>query len=88
MPEHVEKVGVLHFFREANPERDQDVHLFRGNYDGTFEETEEMRPQWWDTNLLPYADMWEDDEIRMPKLIAGEQLDLVFRFDKEGKLIK
>jgi len=79
---------VLHFFWEANPERDQDVHIFRGNYDGVFAETEEMKPQRFDTGNLPYNDMREDDSIWMPKLIAGEYLDMDFRFDKEGKLIK
>lgn len=81
-------VWVLHFFWEAKPEWNQDVHIFRGTYDGAFAETEEMRPQRRDTDKLPYKDMREDDEIRMPKLIAGEQFDLNFRFDKEGNLIK
>jgi len=47
-----------------------------------------MRPQRFDTDNLPYNDMREDDFIRMPKLIAGEYLDMNFRFDKEGKLVK
>lgn len=87
-PEQVEKAGILHFFREDKPERNQDVHVFRGIYDGDFSETEEMRPQWRDTDQLPFQDMREDDIIWMPKLIAGEYFDIDFRFDKEGKLIK
>lgn len=86
--EQVEKIGILHFFRETKPEWNQDVHIFRGIYDGVFAETEEMRPQRFDTDNLPYNDMREDDFIRMPKLIAGEYLDMNFRFDKEGKLVK
>jgi len=88
LPEQLDQVGMLHFYREANPERNQDVHLFSGNYDGEFAETEEMRPQRRDTDNLPFEDMREDDIHRMPKLIAREQFDLDFRFDKEGKLIK
>ena len=87
-PEQIEKVGILHFFWEAKPERDQDVHIFRGTYDGEFSETEEMKPQWRDTDKLPFDQMREDDILRIPKLVAGEQFDLNFRFDKEGKLIK
>jgi 8-oxo-dGTP diphosphatase len=86
VPEQVQQAGVLHFFREAKPERNQDVHIFRGSYDGDFAETEEMRPQWRDTDKLPFEDMREDDVIWMPKLIAGEYFDLDFRFDREGKL--
>jgi hypothetical protein len=47
-----------------------------------------MRPQWRDTGRLPFEDMREDDVIWMPKLIAGEILDINFMFDKDGKLIK
>ena len=86
--EQVQQAGILHFFREAKPERNQDVHIFRGNYNGAFSETEEMRPQWRDTDNLPFEDMREDDIIWMPKLIAGEYFDIDFRFDTEGKLIK
>lgn len=88
MPEQVEKAGILHFFRDAHPERNQDVHIFRGIYDGDFSETEEMRPQRFDTDKLPFEDMREDDAIWMPKLIAGEYLDMDFRFDKDGNLVK
>ena len=87
-PEQIEKIGILHFFREAKPEWNQDVHVFRGRYDGEFTETEEMRPQRRDTDNLPFDDMREDDILRMPKLIAGEQLDLEFHFDKDGTLVK
>lgn len=87
-PEDVEKAGILHFFWRAHPEWNQDVHIFRGIYNGPFAETEEMRPQWRDTDRLPYTDMREDDRIRLPKLIAGEQFDLDFSFDREGNLIK
>lgn len=83
----IEKIGVLHFFRDAHPERNQDVHIFRGFYDGEFVETEEMKPQRRDTDKLPFDQMREDDVIRMPKLVAGEHMDIDFYFDKEGKLI-
>ena len=87
-PEDIEKAGVLHFFRIAHPEWNQDVHVFRGIYNGPFAETEEMRPQRRDTDSLPYVDMREDDCVRLPKLIAGERFDLNFSFDMEGNLIK
>jgi len=86
MPEQLTQVGMLHFFREAKPEWNQDVHIFRGNYDGEFVETEEMLPKRFDKDKLPFDDMREDDILRMPKLIAGEQFDLDSHFDKEGKL--
>jgi hypothetical protein len=31
-----------------------------------------MRPQWFDVADIPYSQMWPDDSIWMPHLIAGE----------------
>jgi len=83
----VKKVGMLHFFYNAKPEWNQDVHIYSGIYDGEFKETEEMEPQWWDIKDIPYDDMWEDDRIWLPKLVGKQTLfDMTFTFNKEGKL--
>ncbi|MCX6824689.1 MAG: NUDIX domain-containing protein [candidate division SR1 bacterium] len=83
----IKKIGMLHFFYKANPSRDQDVHIYSGTYDGTFEETEEMKPQWRDIKDIPYDNMREDDSIWLPKLIKKEfPIDMTFKFDEEGKL--
>ncbi len=83
----VEKIGILHFFNEGKPERNQDVHVFHWKYDGEFSETEEMKPQWRDIEKIPYDSMREDDPIRLPKLISKKSsFDMTFTFNKEGKL--
>ena len=87
-PEMLEPAGKVTFLREANPERDQVAHVFCGRYNGEFSETEEMKPQRFDTDKLPLHDMRENDAAWMPKLVAGEYLNEVSRFDKEGKRIK
>ena len=47
-----------------------------------------MKPQWRDFDKIPYEQMWEDDYIWFPKLIAKEfPLDIDFTFDPRGKLI-
>lgn len=84
----LEPAGKVTFLREANPERDQIAHIFRGKYNGSFSETEEMKPQRFDTDNLPLQDMRENDAAWMPKLISGEYLNEVSHFDKEGKRIK
>jgi len=83
----IEKVGILHFFNKGNPERNQDVHVFSGRYDGSYMETEEMKPQWRDIDKIPYEEMWEDDHIWLPKLINNQTtFDMTFTFNEEGKL--
>lgn len=32
-------------------------------------ETEEMRPKWWDTKVIPYSKMWPDDIIWLPHFL-------------------
>ena len=83
----VEKVGILHFFYAANPNRNQDVHIFSWIYNGNFKETEEMNPQWRDIESIPYNHMREDDSIWLPKLIKKQTpFDMTFIFNEEGKL--
>ena len=85
--DQIEKVGILHFFYVANPNRNQDVHIFTWVYDANFEETEEMKPQWRDIKDIPYESMREDDHIWLPKLINKETpFDMTFTFNEEGKL--
>jgi len=87
-PNQVQKAGILHFYWQEKSEWDQDCHIFWWNYDWPFEETDEMKPQWWDFDKIPYEQMWEDDNIRFPKLLAKEfPMDINFTFDADGKLI-
>jgi len=47
-----------------------------------------MKPQWWDFDKIPYEQMWEDDYIRFPKLLAKKfPIDISFTFDADGRLI-
>ena len=60
------------------------VHVFRANdIDGRPIETEEAIPLWTPLNAIPYHEMWEDDEIWIPHLIAGNQFHGRFLFDKD-----
>ena len=56
------------------------VYLVSG-YTGSPEETEEMRPQWFEYGEVPYSDMWPDDEYWLPRFILGEELVGTFWFD-------
>jgi hypothetical protein len=81
-PEQLQQMGTIEFFWEANPERDQVAYIFRGEYNGSLAETEEMKPQRFDADKLPYEDMRENDVAWMPKLVAREYLHEVFHFDE------
>jgi 8-oxo-dGTP diphosphatase len=63
------------------------VHAFRArDCEGEAVETEEAIPMWVDLGDIPYAEMWEDDELWLPMLIAGEHFTGRFLFDDDAML--
>jgi 8-oxo-dGTP diphosphatase len=49
-------------------------------------ETEEAEPLWTAIDRIPYDEMWEDDRIWLPLLIAGETIRGRFVFDGDVML--
>ncbi|MFP4230016.1 MAG: 8-oxo-dGTP diphosphatase, partial [Candidatus Nanohaloarchaea archaeon] len=65
------------------------VHVFKASdFTGTPEETEEARPEWFDTENLPFEEMWPDDRYWMPKMLEEEKFTARFYFDEEGDEIQ
>ena len=84
-PEMMKARGILHFHFVGKPEWDQDVNIFVSHgYVGGFEETEEMKPEWFDTDKIPYDTMWEDDIYWLPRVIDGETVEFEFYFGEDG----
>lgn len=84
-PEKMESRGVLHFHFAGKPEWDQDVNIFVSHgYAGGFEETEEMKPSWFDIADIPYDAMWEDDPYWLQRVIDGESVEFEFYFGEDG----
>jgi hypothetical protein len=47
------------------------VHFFKSKeYEGNINETEEMAPDWFAEDKLPFDKMWKDDPHWMPYLLA------------------
>lgn len=58
------------------------VHVFVAcQYTGRPLETQEAVPHWFALADIPYEQMWADDEIWLPRILAGEQVDGRFVFD-------
>jgi len=87
--ENLENYWVLHFYFEENNDWNQDVNLFLiKNYSWTPKETEEMRPEWFEIDEIPYDKMWEDAYIWVPRVINKEKVEYNFWFWKNWKMIK
>jgi len=55
-------------------------------FEGRPSETEEAVPHWFPVDDLPWHNMWADDPVWYPKLIAGEKFTGRFTFDDKTML--
>jgi len=81
------KVAVIEFEFQGNPEL-LEVHLFKiHEFSGEPQEGEEMRPQWFFVDEIPFRQMWSDDPYWFPYFLTDRQFSARFLFDKEEKVL-
>lgn len=51
-------------------------------------ESEEMRPQWWPIDQVPYDEMWDNDRYWLPHVINNQRFIATFAYDETGRLIQ
>lgn len=57
------------------------------DYEGEPTESEEMKPQWFDLDNIPYNNMFQDDILWLPEVLKGNKVRAYFDFDKDMNLI-
>lgn len=78
--EFLEKVGIIDFEFRGDPVILQ-VHIFKSNnFSGEPKESEEMKPQWWHIDEIPFKEMWPDDMYWMPLFLNGKKFKGKFLF--------
>jgi 8-oxo-dGTP diphosphatase/2-hydroxy-dATP diphosphatase len=88
-PTKFEKVGVMYFEFKEIPDQIYEVNVFLiDEYEGDPIETEEMKPQWFHVDELPWDEMWSDDPIWYPLFLEGKKFEGNFLFDGEEKVIR
>ena len=89
---NLEKIAIMNFFFPEIPKEkdfDQQVHTFLVNeWEGEPIETEEMKPQWFKIEEIPYNKMWDDDKHWLPHILENKKLKAEFHFDKKDRIIK
>jgi len=67
-------VGRLQFYMADDPDFLHDAHVFVTEQwaGGEPSESEEMRPQWFALNDIPYGEMWPDDYLWLPYLLDNK----------------
>lgn len=65
------------------------VHFYKtSQFRGEPTESEEMKPEWFDTDKLPLDTMWDDDAYWVPIFLKGKKFTGTFWFDKNDKVIR
>lgn len=84
---NLSKRAELTFLFPAKPEWDQLVSVYLcESWDGEPVESEEMRPQWFTVEAIPFSEMWPDDPFWLPAVIEGKFVRASFSFG-EGDAI-
>ncbi|MBI2642597.1 MAG: 8-oxo-dGTP diphosphatase [Candidatus Wildermuthbacteria bacterium] len=82
------KVGIVDFEFKGNPEILQ-VHIFRStDFLGEPTESEEMKPEWFHVDEIPFAEMWPDDIYWMPLFLAGKKFKGKFLFGESDSILE
>ncbi|XP_028611841.1 7,8-dihydro-8-oxoguanine triphosphatase [Grammomys surdaster] len=81
------KVGHISFEFVGSPEL-MDVHIFSTDHvHGMPTESEEMRPQWFQLDQIPFAHMWPDDSYWFPLLLQKKKFCGHFKFHDQDTIL-
>ena len=87
--EHLEKVAEIKFFFKEKPE--WDIHMrvfFVRSWIGEPTESEEMQPEWFPLNEIPYERMWSDDIHWLPLVLAGKKIEAECHFNLDDETVE
>ena len=86
-PRNLDKVAMLEFHNQAEVGAII-VHVFMASdYLGEPQETEEIRPEWFNRLEIPYDKMWPSDKIWLPLLLDGEKIKANFFYGQNEKML-
>jgi 8-oxo-dGTP diphosphatase/2-hydroxy-dATP diphosphatase len=87
-PGELQKMGVIEFSWKTKPDTLQ-VHIFKSeSFLGIPTESEEMKPEWFDANQIPYSAMWQDDIYWMPLFLENKKFLGKFIFDDQDNILE
>ncbi len=58
------------------------------DYEGEIKESEEMRPEWFDLDKIPFDKMLPDDKVWYPVILAGKNFEAYFKFDENFNILE
>lgn len=87
-PKNIVQVATLDFYFKNKPEWDQQVLVYTTKkWQGEPIETEEMKPQWFNLDKIPYESMWPDDPFWLPLVLSGKKIKAEFTFGENDIIL-
>jgi len=84
----LEKLGVIDFKFQITGE-EIEVNIFKStDFSGEPIETEEMWPEWFDVDRIPFEAMWPDDPFWMPLFLADKKFKGRFLFGENDVILE
>lgn len=84
----IRQAGVLTITFENKPDEAIEIHLFRcAPFEGEAVETEEMWPEWFSYDQIPYDAMWPNDPMWLREFLAGRDIQAEFLLDATMKKV-
>lgn len=84
-----QKMGEIDFYITSEPDFNNFAHIFVATeWEGDPQESEEMRPEWFPVDQLPYPKMWGDDREWLPHLLSGKRFRAMFTLDGQDNIVK
>jgi 8-oxo-dGTP diphosphatase len=78
--------GTITFYQDGIEGPDIHVHvLVAGRFEGTLQANDEGPLEWIAEDGLPYDEMWADDRLWVPHVLAGRRVRGSFRFSEHYK---
>ena len=86
----IEHFGILNFEFKHKPENGLiEVHIFKASdFTGEPTESEEMKPQWFHINEIPFDQMWPDDKHWLPLFLEGKKFNGRFLFGDGDEILE
>ncbi len=88
IPQDIKKIAELTFTFPHQPDWTQLCHVyFCTQWSGDPTESEEMKPEWFSVDSIPYSTMWPDDILWLPLELDHKLLKARFSFGKSAIIL-
>ena len=90
-PLELHPVGVINFYfpHIEDGSWDLQAHVFTTtSWTGEPQESEEIKPAWFQRQAIPYEKMWDDARYWLPYILDGQRIEAAFVFNSDLKVVR